>query len=504
MRLQFIRCAQTAEIDGRGSGMGAKGSVQTQKTLAARIAFIVAAAAIVVCGMVLPTPDGLTYAGKMSIALLLAGLVLWVAEPVPLFISGLAIMILLPCSGVSPFLNATDPSTGATTIGIWGNFISNVIFFILASFGITAALLKTRIPKKLVFTLLKAARGSSRGVVGAFMLVAAVISLFISDLPCIALLTGIAVSSILELQGLEPGKSNLGKALMIGITYAGVVGGQGIPSGSAMNIMAMGMLQAQAGIQISFLGWSIICMPIAAILLVVCWLSVTTVFKLEPIDQAILDHIQEEYEQSGKLDAFDWKVIAIIGLAFCLWVASNWTGWDITAISILCLVLFFLPGVDVLTMPEYMRSVSWNVVILIGCVQSIASGVKDTGAAKWLFSSTLGNAALAGAPMVALVAALLPLLKILIPVGPAFIAICLIPLTGMAPALGVSPVVFAVMIGVNASTTFIMGVDSANLLSYRYRYWTLVDFFKAGILPTIAMIALHATILLPLVGLAGY
>ena len=32
---------------------------------------------------------------------------------------------------------SSDAATGATTIGVWGNFISNVIFFILASFGIT-------------------------------------------------------------------------------------------------------------------------------------------------------------------------------------------------------------------------------------------------------------------------------------------------------------------------------------------------------------------------------
>ena len=99
---------------------------------------------------------------------------------------------------------------------------------------------------------------------------------------------------------------------------------------------------------------------------------------------------------------------------------------------------------------------------------------------------------------------LLPLLRLVCPVGPAFIAICLIPLAGMAVALGVSPVVFAVIVGVNASTTFLMGVDGNNMLSYRHGYWNMVDFFKAGVIPTLAMVALHATVLVPLVTLAGY
>ena len=34
--------------------------------------------------------------------------------------------------------------------------------------------------------------------------------------------------------------------------------------------------------------------------------------------------------------------------------------------------------------------------------------------------------------------------------------------------------------------------------------WNMVDFFRAGIIPTLAMVALHATVLSPLVALAGY
>ena len=84
----------------------------------------------------------------MALSLMVAGIFLWVTEPVPVAVSGLVIMVSLPAFGILPLLNATDPATGATTIGVWGGFISNVIFFILASFGITAALLKTKIPAK--------------------------------------------------------------------------------------------------------------------------------------------------------------------------------------------------------------------------------------------------------------------------------------------------------------------------------------------------------------------
>ena len=474
------------------------------KSLGTRIALIVAAAAIVCIAHFIPCPEGLTYAGKMAIGLMVAGIVLWVTEPVPMAISGLVIMVMVPMFGISPYNNATDAATGAMTLGIWANFISNVIFFILASFGITAALLKTKIPTKIVFALLRLTRGNARATIGAFMAAAALLSLFISDLPCTALFTGIAVSSILRVQGCARGSSNLGKALMIGITYASVVGGQAIPSGSAMNVMAMNVLAAHTGVSVSFLGWTVICLPITLVLLVFCWASVVLVFKPEPIAEETRERIERQGREAGRLEALDWKVIAIVAFTFALWVASNWTGWDINAIAVLCLVLFFVPGIDVLTWREYVASVSWNIVLLIGCVQAIAGGVREQGAASWLFGSTVGTMTVSGGTVVAATAGLLPLLRLICPVGPAFIAICLIPLAGMAPALGVSPVVFAVIVGVNASTTFLMGVDSNNMLSHRHGYWNMVDFFRAGIIPTLAMVALHATVLSPLVALAGY
>lgn len=462
------------------------------------------AVAIIAVAWFLPCPEGLDQAGKMSLAIMVCGIFLWVTEPVPVAVSGLALMVLLPAFGILPFLNVADPETGAMHLGIWTAFASNVIFFILASFGITAALLKTKIPSKMVFVLLRLTRGNSRATVGAFMAAAALVSFLISDLPCTALFTGIAVSSVLSVQGCERGSSKLGRALMIGITYASVVGGQAIPSGSAMNVMAMNVLAAQTGITISFLGWTAICLPIAAVLLVFCWLSVTTVFKPEPITEATRASIEQAGRESGRLEAMDWKVLAIISATFCLWIASNWTGWDITAIAVLCLALFFLPGIDVLSWKEYVASVSWNIVLLIGCVQSIAEGIKDQGAAAWLFKGSVGTLTLSGSGVVAATAGLLPLLRLICPVGPAFIVICLIPLAAMAPALGVSPVVFAVIVGINASTTFLLGVDGNNMLSYRHGYWKMTDFFKAGIVPTVAMVLLQATMLAPLVALAGY
>ena len=90
------------------------------------------------------------------------------------------------------------------------------------------------------------------------------------------------------------------------------------------------------------------------------------------------------------------------------------------------------------------------------------------------------------------------------PVGPAIIAVSIFPLAGMAPALGASPVTFAIIIAYNANASFLLGVDSCNMMTYKYNQWTMKDFVVAGIIPTVAMVLLHTFALAPLVAMVGY
>lgn len=467
------------------------------KSVRVRALCVLISVVIVLVAMAIPLPEGLSFAGKMSLALLVAGIILWVAEPVPFAITGFAILIALPVFGILPFSASEGPT-------VWVAFISSVIFFVLASFGLSAALLKTKIPTRIVFFLLKLSRGSANGVILAFMLATAFVSMFVSDLPCSALFAGIATSSILEVEKVEPGKSRLGRALMICIPYAACIGGEVLPSGSSMNIMAMGMLKASTGVEISFLNWMIICLPVAVVLLVVAWISVVVVHKPDPISSATIERIKEQATNKEPFSSLDWKVLVILGATFVLWISSNWTGWDLTAIALFALVLFFLPGIDVLTWDEFVKSVSWNVLLLIGSVQALAAGIKEQGAASWFLNVSIGKFAFGAAFLTGATAAIVPLIRLFIPVGPALIGTALVPLCLLGDQFGISPVFFTIVVAISASTSLMNGLESASMIVHKYGYWTLVDYFKSGIMPTVALIVMHMFVIMPIITALGY
>lgn len=113
------------------------------------ITFIVVVVVLIVAWLI-PCPEGLSFSGKMALGVLGASIVLWVAQPIPIAVTALLAMASMPLLGV------------LTPNEVWTGFISGVIFFVMASFGLTVAVMKTKIPAKLMYALLKLSRGHTR------------------------------------------------------------------------------------------------------------------------------------------------------------------------------------------------------------------------------------------------------------------------------------------------------------------------------------------------------
>lgn len=467
-------------------------NANNHKPVANRLLDIGIAIIILIIFYFLPVnQEALPIQGKMALGLLVAAVYLWVTEPIPMGVTALAAMVLMPVFGV---LNYAE---------VWTGWISSVIFFVLASFALTKAMLKTKIPAKLVFQLLRISRGKSVNMVLAFMISCACISMFISDLPCTAIFAGLAMSTIIEAGGYPIGKSNLAKCLMIGISFGSMIGGMSTPIGTAMNIMVLGMLKSATGIEVTFLKWMAMALPVALITLPVSWLVLIKIFKPEPLKESTQAIIAEKAENLGPLDVVDKKMIGVFCFLLICWIASNWTGWDATAISVMGMVIMFLPGIDLLTWQEFVDGVSWNVVLLIGGVQSLAGGMSAKGASAWLIGSTVTKLAFSAAGFLAGAAVFLPLLRLIIPVAPALIAITTIPLLGIAQKTGVSAVLIAMLIAMETNT-FLLALDNNVMMSYRHGCYTIIDYFKAGIIPTMVLVVLCTTLLPFMVRLMGY
>jgi sodium-dependent dicarboxylate transporter 2/3/5 len=432
----------------------------------------------------------LTFSGRMALGVLIAAVYLWVTEPIPLAVTGLLAMIVMPAFGILDFN------------GVWSGWMSSVIFFVLSSFALTKALIKSKIPSKVVFFLVSLSKGRASLVVLAFMITTAFVSMFVSNVPVTAVFAAMAASTILEAEKAVPGKSKLGVALMIGVVFASRIGGLCTPVGNAMNIMVLGMLTGFSGITITFLDWMAIAMPVAIILLPLSWIALVLIFKPEAIKPETLDYLKIKKEELGKLAAFDYKVIAVFLLMLLLWLGESIFHIDATVVCVIGMIIMFLPGIEILTWKEYVDTVAWDIVLVIGSVSSISAGVSASGAAKWLVSTATGMVALTATGLTIGAAALIPILRLFIPVAPAIIGLITMPLLGLSAEAGVSLTLMAMLISFG-TVQYLLAIDAMTLMAYKYNYFSIIQYFFAGIAPTIITFILCITIMPWLCGALG-
>ena len=101
---------------------------------------------------------------------------------------------------------------------------------------------------------------SGRTLVGGFMLVAALISMWVMNTSTTLMLLpiGLAVCGVMSetIPGLtDKDKSNFDTALLLGIAYAATIGGMSTLIGTAPNIVFSAFMQDTYGVEISMFDW---------------------------------------------------------------------------------------------------------------------------------------------------------------------------------------------------------------------------------------------------------
>jgi sodium-dependent dicarboxylate transporter 2/3/5 len=132
---------------------------------------IILAVLIFVVLQFVPEPEGLSRVGLNTIALTLAFIVILITEVFNMSVTCLIFLSLMYVTGATP--SFTSALTG---------FSSQVVFFVLASFGIAAAFTRIPLSKRILRALMKAFGKNVKTLVFAIMLCSAFISAIVSDL----------------------------------------------------------------------------------------------------------------------------------------------------------------------------------------------------------------------------------------------------------------------------------------------------------------------------------
>ncbi|GAK60590.1 anion transporter [Candidatus Vecturithrix granuli] len=302
--------------------------------------------------------------------------------------------------------------------------------------------------------------------------------------------------SILRDAGVEPLKSNFGRALMISCAWGALIGGIATPAGCGPNPLTMGFLRDLAGIEFSFLDWMIIGVP-AMILMIPCaWIILLKCFPLEEINLKITEEeFKQRFVELGRLTRKEIWMLVIFGVTIFLWIfgplIENWIGsvdyLSIYFVALTFACILFFPGVNVLSWKQAEQQISWGGIILIVTGLAMGMAIYNTGAAEWLAWMAFHSiGALHPALIVFVIVLGVSILKVMFSSNTVTGTIAVPLLIALAKNLDLDPVLLGIPAGITSSLAFILVTSTpTNVIPYSSGYFSIGDMAKAGIWMTI-------------------
>ena len=447
---------------------------------------------VAVVTVLLPTPEGLTPGGKNLIGVFAIALILWVTEGIPIAATSLLVIVLQWLLQI------------ATPVAAIASFMTPVFFFVLTMFCIAEVVVASGLARRFAVALLTRSGNDSRRVVLAFMIGTSTVSTIMSDVPAAAIWMSMALPLLARINAV-PGQSSFGRTLMIGIPFSAFIGGVATPAGSSINILALFQIEQFGKVQVSFLQWMGLGIPMWLILTPIAWWVLMRCYPPELPTIGDPEELRQERRALGGLTTSEKKVMGLLATMLVLWIASSWIRTiDTTMVAMAGAVAMFLPGINLLTWPRAQRSIGWDALMLVGGVTSLGAAAGSTGLAKYLVGALPDMQMWSAAGVIALISTVTVLIHLPVPINPAIVGVLIPPIALLALGTGQNPALYALPVAFTASCAMLLPLDAVAVITYAKGYYRMTDMLLPGAIISVVWVIVMTALMVwvaPMLGL---
>jgi solute carrier family 13 (sodium-dependent dicarboxylate transporter), member 2/3/5 len=208
--------------------------------------------------------DGIPDPAHRLAAVLAAVVVLWVTEALPLPVTALLGAAACVVLQVAPAKDVFAP------------FADPLMFLFIGAFILSRAIFLHGLDRRVAYAVLSLPWVGARPsrILLAFGAVTAAISGWISNTATTAMMFGIGLSILAALRNPD-GRSAIAPAyatgLMLMTSFAASIGGLATPVGTPPNVIGLGFIRAELGVEIPFFSWMLIGVPVVLVLYVLLY-----------------------------------------------------------------------------------------------------------------------------------------------------------------------------------------------------------------------------------------
>jgi sodium-dependent dicarboxylate transporter 2/3/5 len=343
--------------------------------------------------LLFPTPESLSPEAHKTAALFLLMGVWWATEAVPVAVTALVPLALFPLLGIVDIQSAANPYANKTIYLFFGGFL------------IATAIQKWNLHKRIALFVLENTGSNGASLILGFMITAAVISMWVMNTATTIMLLpiGLAVITVVKetVRGLSPKETeNFQLALLLGIAYGATIGGMSTLIGTGPNGMLAAFMADNYDLDISFVDWMKVGVPLSVVMLPACWVILTRI--IYPVkfqtSQETTDLLSSMKNDLGDLKGPEMKILIVFVFTALAWMFRTvlddipfLNGLSDSGIAMIsALFLFLLPSGHkekkgaLLEWDDAQKNVPWGLLVLFGGGLSLANAVQSTGLAIWM------------------------------------------------------------------------------------------------------------------------
>lgn len=424
--------------------------------------------------------EGLTSQGQAALAILGWMVAWWILEVLPLGVTALLPILLLPLFGI------LSPAQVTAAYG------ADVIFLFLGGFLLSAAIEKTRLQLWFARQILRVASSRADLLVLGFMFATGFLSLWISNTAAAMIMLPMARAVCGDPGEVRGKDSAFAQALLLGIAYAASIGGVGTIIGSPPNAILVAFLKTRLGIEIGFAQWMMFGLPLFLMGTLGSWFLLSKVFFR--VGKAMSQEAFQRLDRSGArsragLEFSQKMVLVVFVLMSGLWIVRGFLaipGLNDTSVAILGGILLYLVPREprrgsprVLELADLNR-VPWDVLLLFGGGLAVSEGFQKAGVGEWIAGQFAGAQGLPPVFFVLLLVSVTILVTELAS-NTAVTAIFVPLMAPLAPAFGIEPRVLLMAVTMAASLSFMMPMATPpNAVVYGLGYVKMGTMIRAG------------------------
>lgn len=431
-------------------------------------------------------PEGLPPAGTPTAAVAVLMAIWWATEAAPVPVTAFLPLLLFPILGIAPIAETAT------------SYAHPIIYLFFGGFVIALAIERSGLHRRVALNIFNLFGLNGRSLVGAFMVAAAVISMWISNTSTTLMLLPIAVSVVAVVRETmahldERSLDNFATALLLGLAYGATLGGVATLVGTPPNAFMSGFMETTYNVEIDFARWMLVGVPITIVMLPITWLLLTRfIYPVKFLaSKQTVDHIAGMRRSLGKVSKAEFRtslvfVALVLGWLFRKPIASAAGISELSdaGVAIMAAVAAFLipsgKNRESLVTWDDTKRLPWGVLILFGGGLALAGGLTSSGLTLWLGQQLvpLGmiNIALLVVAATALVIFLTELTSNL-----ATTATILPVMAAIAVETGQDPLIFVIPVTLAASCAFMLPVATPpNAIVFSSGYVSIPKMIRAG------------------------